>query len=275
MSGEDQGNPMRKSATILLTLLVVLMATLGAAPVHEKTAGVDAACVKCPACCEFNLLNTAIRDGSADRAAAPLRVKELISSIRQNYYARGGTDYTKDTWVFPVEGYGGKAIGGRKGNGYKPKGYDFFDGTRHRAHAAHDIFIMDRDGDGLDDLTGNPAMVRSMTNGIVVAVETGWDTSSTLRGGNYISIYNPSDHALVYYAHNATVLVVLGDIVGPGDIMATVGRTGLNACKKRSPTHLHLSYSEVNDGNVAARNIYRDLMNTAKAKGVSGQGSRG
>jgi murein DD-endopeptidase MepM/ murein hydrolase activator NlpD len=266
---------MRKSATILLMWLVVLMATLGAAPVHEKTAGVDAACARCPDCCEFNLLNTAIRDGTTDRATAPARVKELISSIRQNYYTRGGIDYTKDAWVFPVEGYGGKAIGGRRGSGYKPKGYDFFDGTRHRAHAAHDIFIQDRDGDGLDDRTGNPVMVRSMTNGIVVAVETGWDASSTLRGGNYISIYNPSDHAFVYYAHNATVLVELGDIVRPGDIIATVGRTGLNAFKTRSPTHLHLAYSDVNSGNVAARNIYRELMNTAKAKGVSRHASRG
>jgi murein DD-endopeptidase MepM/ murein hydrolase activator NlpD len=34
-------------------------------------------------------------------------------------------------------------------------------------------------------------------------------------------------------------MVNIGDIVKPRQVIATVGRTGLNAFKKRSPTHLH------------------------------------
>ena len=31
----------------------------------------------------------------------------------------------------------------------------------------------------------------------------------------------------------------MGQIINAGDMIATVGSTGLNAFKKRSPTHLH------------------------------------
>jgi hypothetical protein len=57
--------------------------------------------------------------------------------------------------------------------------------------------------------------------------------------GYYIWIYAPEENALFYYAHNNEVLVNVGQIVNAGDTIATVGRTGLNAFKKRSPTHLH------------------------------------
>jgi len=81
--------------------------------------------------------------------------------------------------------------------------------------------------------------LRSTEAGVVVAMETSWDTSSIQRGGKYIWIYEPTTNCLFYYAHNSSVLVQVGDIVKPGNVIATVGRTGLNAHKKRSPTHLH------------------------------------
>ncbi len=81
-----------------------------------------------------------------------------------------------------------------------------------------------------------------MDGGIVVAVETKWEKGSSLRGGRYIWIYNPAEHFLTYYAHNEAVFVRLGDAVKPGDRIATVGRTGLNAYRRGSVTHLHLMH---------------------------------
>jgi murein DD-endopeptidase MepM/ murein hydrolase activator NlpD len=40
----------------------------------------------------------------------------------------------------------------------------------------------------------------------------------------------------------STTAVSVGNIVKPGDILGTVGRTGTHAYAKRSPTHLHVMY---------------------------------
>jgi murein DD-endopeptidase MepM/ murein hydrolase activator NlpD len=104
-----------------------------------------------------------------------------------------------------------------------------------------------------------------MTGGIVVSVENEWYPQSKLRGGKYIWIYDISSEALVYYAHNKEIFVRVGDIVSPGDIIAKVGRTGLNAYKKRSPTHLHLTYLRVRDGYPKPENIFSDLKNALTA----------
>ena len=108
------------------------------------------------------------------------------------------------------------------------------------------------------------AMVLAMTGGIVVALEKEWSASSTLRGGKYLWVYDPSAEALVYYAHNRELTVGLGDIVKPGDPIAFVGRTGLNAARKRSPTHLHLTYLTVNrDGTLTPQDPYPFLLRSA------------
>ena len=97
------------------------------------------------------------------------------------------------------------------------------------------------------------------TGGIVIAVEDNWARASKLRGGNYIWIYDLSSEGLVYYAHNRDIYVRVGDLVKPGDTIATVGRTGLNAARKRSPTHLHLTFLKIADGYPRPENVFADL----------------
>ena len=214
---------------------------------------------QCAPCDAFNDLNTKVRDGKISRNAAKAEAARLLSDIKQWYLRHGGTDSAPASWVFPVEGYGWKAIGGARGRGYKPKGYDYFDGDRHGGHPSFDIFIRDRNRDSLDDGTGKPVKVLSMTSGIVVAAETSWTPESRLRGGNYLWIWDPSEEILVYYAHNKELLVRPGRIIRLGDPIAHVGRTGLNAYKKRSPTHLHLTVLRVKDGYPAPVNVYENL----------------
>lgn len=213
-------------------------------------------------CTEFNVLNTSIRDRSIKKPAAKVQFRKLIGAIRKEYYAAGGDDYSVSDWVFPLQGYGYKAIGGIRGNGYQRGGYNYFDGNSHSGHPSQDIFIRDKKQVSIDDVSQKPVRVLSLTGGVVVARENGWDVSSTLRGGKYLWIYDPTADALTYYAHNSTLLVEIGDLVKPGDSIAEVGRTGLNAWKRRSPSHLHLTYLSVINGLPEPRNIYKELLHS-------------
>lgn len=216
-------------------------------------------------CIEFNKLNTQVRDGTISRSEAISKIRELIPFIRDYFYKNGGTETERSGWVFPLEGYNASAIGGVKGSGYIQKGYDYFDGNNHGGHPAHDIFIYDGNQDELDDYTSKPVNVLSMTNGVVIASEAEWEPGSNLRGGKYIYIYDPASEGIFYYAHNRNIFVKPGDIVKAGGVIAECGRTGLNAYKKRSPTHLHIMYLHIEDGYPKPENIYNDLL-TAKTK---------
>ncbi len=212
-------------------------------------------------CDQFNELNTQIRDGLISRDDAVNKVRELLPKIKDYFSQNGGTETTDKDWIFPLKSYTSASIGGINGSGYQPKGFDYFDGNKHGGHPAHDIFILDKNQDNLDDYTKEPVNVLSVSNGVVIACEHDWDPSSDLRGGKYIYIYDPAYDGIFYYAHNSEIFVKPGDIVKAGDVIAHVGRTGLNAYKKRSPTHLHLMFMQVEDGYPKPKNIYNELTN--------------
>lgn len=216
-------------------------------------------------CREFNELNSLIRDGRISKAAARSELTPKLAEIRTEYYRRGGSDYSSKQWVFPVAGYDAGAIDKGKSHGFVASGYDFFSGNRHGGHPAYDIFIRDRNRDSRDDRNGKAVPVLSMTGGIVVAFEKEWLQGSGLRGGKYLWIFDPGNDLLLYYAHNEELLVELGTIVKPGDLLATVGRSGLNAAKRRSPTHLHFSVLSVKDGQPLPVAVYRELQQAGNA----------
>ena len=190
-------------------------------------------------CAEINFFEKEIRDGKLSKEKIISKLILFIPYLKNEYYRQGGKDYNTNNWVFPLQGYTSRNIGGNNGEGYVEGKYNFFDGNKHTGHPAHDIFINDANQDCLDDKTKEQVNVLSVSGGIVVAIEQEWDTSSNLRGGKYVWIYEPHTNSLYYYAHNDTVFVKTCDIVEPGDKISIVGRTGLNAYKKRSPTHLH------------------------------------
>jgi peptidoglycan LD-endopeptidase LytH len=168
---------------------------------------------------------------------------------------------TRARFVFPIRGYGPTAIGGTHGEGYLDRGFDLFDYKVRGSHPAQDIFIADRNQDCLDDRTGRPVDVLAMRPGLVLAIETDWKPGSEYRGGNWIWVYDPALNGLFYYAHNRVVKVSPGQWVQSGDKISEMGRTGFNAYKSRSPTHLHLMYLQLRaNGMPLPNNTYGWLL---------------
>ncbi len=249
---------MNHPGRLLPSLLFCLMLQFSPAAATVTAPALDAKDIR-TLCSDFNEINSAIRDGRISKAAARSELPVKLARIRTEYYQRGGSDYPSTGWVFPVAGYTAAAIDKGKNHGFVPGGYDFFSGNRHGGHPAYDIFIRDRNQDSRDDRTGKTVQIVSMTAGVVVALENEWQPGSKLRGGKYIWIYDPANELLVYYAHIEELFVELGAIVKPGDLLATMGRSGLNAAKRRSPTHLHFSVLRIIEGKPVPVPVYREL----------------
>jgi len=207
----------------------------------------------------WNLLYPKVRDGLAVREEALKEMREL-EILLKGLYGQAGNREGEERFHFPLRGYTHHSIGGKGGDGYKPGGYDFFDGNRHKGHPGHDIFIQDKDQDGLDDRTGKPVEVLAASSGIMVSVHSDWQPGSPIRGGNYIWIFDPGKGRYYYYAHLNRILVRVGDRVSAGETLGTVGRTGLNAYPKRSPTHLHFSVFQSVHGYPKPIDPYLDLI---------------
>lgn len=233
----------------------------GPVDLSELTEPPQAASSLVSVCRNYNALNTRIRDNRIDSSSARIELQRILAKVRDEYLRAGGIEYPKSSWVFPLAGYDARAIGGGRRHGYVLGNYDFFRGNRHGGHPSFDIFIRDRNQDSRDDTSGQPVRVRSLTGGVVVALEREWLPDSLLLGGRYLWVYDPANELLVYYAHNGELTVELGELVRPGDVLATVGRSGYNAAKRRSPTHLHLTVLRVQDGRVLPVDVYRELRN--------------
>lgn len=145
-------------------------------------------------------------------------------------------------FVFPLRGYQQRYSIGGNGRGFRAKGFDLFDAEARGSHPAHDLFIRDGNQDNLDDYRGQPVDLLSFSQGIVLATDTTWQPESELRGGNFVWVYDPCLNGLFYYAHNSRVVVQPGQWVQPGQKLGEVGRTGFNAYKERSPTHVHMMF---------------------------------
>ena len=207
----------------------------------------------------WDLLYPKIRDGLAVREEALKEMRELEILLKRSY-GRAENREGEEKSHFPLRGYTYHSIGGKGGEGYKPGGYDFFDGNRHKGHPGHDIFIQDKDQDGLDDRTGKPVEVLAMSSGVVVSVHSGWQPDGPIRGGNYLWVFNPGKGRYYYYAHLSHIQVRVAQWVSAGERLGTVGRTGLNAYPKRSPTHLHFSVFQSVNGYPQPIDPYPDLV---------------
>lgn len=215
-------------------------------------------------CVDFNELQTNIREQNISKDSAKSAFKRLIPEVKTYFTDNGGVEMSRDSWVFPLQGYTYRSIGAN-GKGYTTGGFDYFDGNKSSAHPAHDIFIHDADQDDNDDKTQSLVNIRSVSSGVVIALVREWEPGSELRGGKSVTIYDPTSNGIFSYAHMSIVFANIGDIIKPGDVIGTVGRTGKNAYAQRSPTHLHISYMHIGeDGLPRPENIYSSLVASSK-----------
>ena len=208
---------------------------------------------------EWHLLYLKIRDRLISKEEAWSKLKGWEAMLK-DFYLKNSDGKKDDSLFFPLVGYTPNAIGGKGGSGYQTQGYDFFDGNDHKGHPGHDIFIRDKNQDGVDDATGKPVEVVSTSQGVVVSIHLNWKSSSPIRGGNYIWIYEPIKSRYFYYAHLDKIFVRVGQILSKGDRLGTVGRTGINAYPKKSPTHLHFVVHQSVGGYPIPINPYMELL---------------
>ncbi len=225
-------------------------------------------------CQQFQSLYTKIREQTITPDSARQQFSGIMQGLRDRFRSvvtqptdslqRDSLRRTGRYFAFPIRGYTPSAIGGTHGEGYRSNGFDLFDYAVRGSHPAQDIFITDRNQDYIDDRTGEPVAILAMSSGLVIGIETAWQPGSEYRGGNWIWVYDPELHGLFYYAHNSQVAVVPGQWVQAGQKLADMGRTGFNAFKARSPTHLHLMYLQIQpNGLPQPMNPYEWLL-TAK-----------
>jgi peptidoglycan LD-endopeptidase LytH len=185
----------------------------------------------------------------------------LNSELKKQYYKSGGKDLNRSDWIFPLKNF--TSVSHRQnGNDYVETSYDYFQGSNTIGHPAHDIMILDNDKDLLDDSTGKPVDIVSMSNGIVVATDTTWKIGSLLRGGKYVKIYDVTNNKMFYYSHLSTVEVKPGDIINAGDKLGEVGRTGRKTILPEGKTHLHVALLYFDEGYPVPEPIIKDIYKT-------------
>ncbi|MEJ5377504.1 MAG: M23 family metallopeptidase [bacterium] len=214
-----------------------------------KTWGQDAAH-------QWDLLQALVRDNKISHQEARERLLELHGQLTLLFREK---DKDKKM-AFPIKGGSWRDLGGRGGSGFVARGYDFFQGNRHGGHPAHDIFILDRDQDSLEDRSGKPVEVLAFLSGVVVGLNRDWKPGSNIRGGNYVWVFTPWRELYCYYAHLQEVLVEVGQWVEAGQTLGTLGRSGKNAFPSRSPTHLHFMCLFFDDGRMSPYNPYQELL---------------
>lgn len=215
---------------------------------------------------DWRTFEIAVRDRQIAKEAARTRFSTLFP--RLVHYAAQFPFTQRNRWVFPEAGCNIRDVGR---GGFKPdsyygsspiKGYDFYDGNNHGGHPAYDIFAHDSNQDCHDDRTGAAIEVVAPVDLLVLSVNTGWNTASSLRGGNYIWAMHAPSSMIFYFAHLDSIVSMPGQFLRAGAPLGNVGRTGLNAHAKRSPTHLHFMVLRIDGTRLKPVDTWTYLLNS-------------
>jgi peptidoglycan LD-endopeptidase LytH len=214
---------------------------------------------------KWDLLDKKIALNKTDKYFAIQLIKKYEIESAKYYYFNHGRDVKRDEWIFPLKNFSSFEFY-KNGKDYNEDSYDYFEGNKSWNHPANDIFIADTNKDCMDDITGKPVDVVSMSGGIVVAADTTWEQGSILRAGKYIRIYDVTNKRLFYYSHLNTIFKKPGDIVYPGDKIGEVGRTGRMAILPDGTTHLHIALLYLDNGYPMPETLISDFKRMGKIK---------
>lgn len=107
------------------------------------------------------------------------------------------------------------------------------------------------------------AAVYAVSRGMVVLADQGWTpddlfSTSSRKGGNGVIVFDPDHDRFYRYCHLSTVQVSSSQRVAAGQIIGTVGHSGLNASQPGHGRHLHFEVNEYLNGHVRAMD-YRQV----------------
>ncbi|MCX6164678.1 MAG: hypothetical protein NTU73_07425, partial [Ignavibacteriae bacterium] len=119
---------------------------------------------------KWNSLDKKIAINNIDKEQAIRLFKIYEKEVEIYFYLNDGINVNRKDWSFPLRNYS-KIIYREDGNDYNDIAYDFFDGNKSWNHPANDITIADSNKDCLDDSTGKPVDVVSMSSGVVIATD--------------------------------------------------------------------------------------------------------
>jgi len=196
-----------------------------------------------------------------DKYAAIDSIRKFVKLSLAEFKNSGMKMTKRKDWVFPMKVWT-KLEYRQKGYDYKDDDFDYFQGGESHNHPAHDIFILDKDSDGVEDSTGKKVEAVSMVNGVVFMTIDDWKLGDFGRAGNTIKIFDPDTQAMFYYCHLDSIAVKPGDYVKAGDFIGYVGRTGRKAVTGR--THLHIAYYIIDYGYPKPRDIIKELYKSQK-----------
>ncbi len=214
-------------------------------------------------CNKWDKLDKQIVNQSVDVDEAIELMEEYEPLVKSYFKKNNGVNVSRENWVFPLNNLTSFYFRDN-GNDYRVTGYDYFQGSNTKGHPAHDIMILDKNKDLLDDSTFKPVDIVSMSSGVVVATDTTWAVGSLLRGGKYVKIFDVTNNGIFYYSHLSVVSVKPGDIVNAGDKIGEVGRTGRKAILPDGKTHVHVAYLKSEDGYPVPEDIIKDLRRAEK-----------
>lgn len=104
--------------------------------------------------------------------------------------------------------------------------------------------------DAIDLFAKEGAEVRSITGGITVLAENGWNLKNPFstvspRGGNTVIICDEESQNFYRYCHLEKSTVKAGEVLRPGQQIGLVGHTGVRASQMGHGEHLHLEMNHV------------------------------
>lgn len=188
----------------------------------------------------FQELIFLIQQRKIEPSTAQINFQRIIDSLRRE---NGNIRYVQEPKpIFPLKGY-------TLATSYKPTMskytdtlYNFFEKALN-IHPAIDLFIKDKNKDGIDDITKKQVAVVSITEGVVIAVNKNKELGD-------IWVYDFYNHALIYYAFCQKINVHVGDRLGSGTQIASVGIRGKQQCKKGAGTRLHVMILSLGEDNL-------------------------
>jgi murein DD-endopeptidase MepM/ murein hydrolase activator NlpD len=193
-------------------------------------------------CRLFNEALHALMEGRVDGRAARERFKALWAALKVDDLPPPKEGRWQ--WMFPLAGHDARCFG----ESYEPEHYRFLDGPKAQGYPYLRLYLRDRDRDGKDDRTQQPAPVVSATSGVVVASEKFWKEEDPCPWGDYVMVFDQQLKLFFLYGDLGRLRVGPGQLVEKGEVLGWLGRSGKDIAAKHLGTQLRFQVHSFDDG---------------------------